>query len=197
MEKSPFEINRRVLSAKVCEELVRVSMQNNGEVFIEPVNNSDISNVVSHYITPNIENRFDVKIVKTDMTIESHGVNTTPDHSCESCVFSNGKWFRNKDIDFVTVIFLKDHLASPDEPIDESFEVFGGKLEFPTFNFGFLPERGTAITYPAVPNFLNTIAKVKIGQLDILRIFHRSDTMFIYEPSNYPGNPASWFANLS
>lgn len=172
-------------------------MDNYGDMFSEPVHNNIVDNLISSKITPNVNNHFGVKIAKTDVTIESYGTNTVPEHLCDSCVFSNDKWYRTKDIDFVTVIFLKDHLESVNEPIDPSFEVYGGKFEFPTFGFGFLPERGTAITYPAVPNFLNTVAKVKIGQLDMLRIFHMSDTMFVYEPTKYAGSPATWFADLT
>ena len=195
--KTPFLINQQALTGKICEELVSASMENYGEMFSEPVHNNVVDYLVSSKITPNIERHFGVKIARTDVTIESRGANAVPQHICDSCVFADGKWFRNKDIDFVTVIFLKDHLASVSEPIDDSFEVYGGKFEFPTFDFGFLPERGTAVTYPAVPNFLNTVAKVKIGQLDMLRIFHRSDTMFVYEPSKYAGNAATWFADLN
>lgn len=194
--KSPFVVNQRVLSGKLCEELVSASMDNYGEMFSEPVHNPVVDSLVSSKITPNIEHHFGVKMAKVEITIESRGTQSSSPHICDSAVFSNGKWYRNQDIDFVTVVFLKDHLESVDEPIDDSFEVYGGKLEFPTFNFGFLPERGTAVTFPAVPNFLNTIAKVKIGQLDMLRIFYRSDTMFIYEPSQYSGSPDKWFADL-
>lgn len=92
---------------------------------------------------------------------------------------------------------MKDHLADTSEAIDEAFEVYGGKLEFPTFDFGFLPERGTAVSYPAVPNFINAVAKVEIGQLDILRILHRSDMMYMYEPRNFRGSPKVWFSDLN
>jgi len=197
MNKSPFVVNQRVLSGKICEELVSASMENYGEMFSEPVHNKTIDSLLASKITPNIERHFGVKIMKVDVTIESRGQQSSSPHICDSAVYSNGMWYRNKDIDFVTVIFLKDHLESVDEPIDDTFEVYGGKLEFPTFNFGFLPERGTAVTFPAVPNFLNTIANVKIGQLDMLRIFYRSDTMFVYEPTQYAGNPDIWFADLN
>ena len=194
--KSPFIVNQQVISGKTCQELASSAMDNYGEMFSEPVHNSHINHLISSKITPNVERHFGVKIARSDVTIESRGYNSTSHHICDSCQFSNGKWFRNKDIDFVTVVFLKDHLETVDEPIDASFEVYGGKLEFPTFGFGFLPERGTAVTYPAVPNFLNTVAKVKIGQHDMLRIFHRSDTMFVYEPTEYAGSPDTWFADL-
>jgi len=197
MEKSPFKVNQRSLSNKICNELSNSAIDVSGDVFIEPVSNTHVNEYLNSRIIPNIESHFEVKIVKTDVNIESYGVDAEPKHACESCVYSNGKWFRNKDIDFVTVVFLKQHLESVNEAIDTGFEVYGGKLEFPAFNFSFNPEMGTAVTYPAVPNFLNTISKVKIGQLDILRIFHRSDTMFVYEPSNYLGSPDKWFKDLT
>lgn len=194
--KSPFLVDQKLVPIKLCEELVRASMKHTGEVFIEPVNNKDVNELIDHYLVNNISERYGYNIVHSDVTIESHSINTLSKHVCESTVFSNGTWYRNKDIDFVTVIFLKDHLQM-DEAIDTSFEVVGGKLEFPTFEFGFNPERGTCITYPAVPNFMNCISKVEIGQLDLLRIVHRSDTMFVYEPKEYPGDIKSWFAHLS
>lgn len=194
--KSPFLVNQFVLPNKLCEEFVRASMPNTGDMFSEPVNNIDVSGILDNIIIPNINTHYKTNIAKSDITIESHSENSVPVHACESSVFSAGKWYRNKDIDFVTIIFLKNHLSNTDDPIDTSFEIFGGNLEFPTFDFKFKAERGTAVTYPAVPNFINTISQVKIGQLNLLRIVHRSDTMFVYEPFKYTGTPATWFANL-
>ena len=171
-------------------------MEHTGEVFIEPVNNETINGIIDQYLVSMIAERYNSKVIHSEVTIESHSTGSVPKHTCESTVYSNGMWYRNKDIDFVTVIFLKDHLLL-NEAIDTSFEVVGGKLEFPTFKFGFSPERGTCITYPAVPNFMNCISQIEIGQLDLLRIFHRSDTMFAYEPKEYPGDMKSWFAHLS
>ena len=112
MEKSPFQIKQKSLPDKICSEITRVAMSNAGDVFTEPVHNDQIDSYLKSIIVPNIETHFDVKIVKSDVTLESHGVNTEPTHACESCVFSNGKWYRNKDIDFITLIFLKNHLES-------------------------------------------------------------------------------------
>ena len=196
MSKSPFLIDRHMLPIKLCEELVENVYSNIDKTFSDIVNNDNINSLIENNITQKIQKHFSVKIVNTSVSIESHTTRAVPTHMCDSSVFSNGMWYRNKDIDFVTVIFLKNDITGSDEPIDDSFEVYGGKLEFPTFNFGFSPERGTAITYPAVPNFLNTISKVKIGRLDVLRIYHRSDTMFVYQPTEYAGNPAAWFVDL-
>ena len=196
MIKSPFDISQKAVSVKLCEELVRAAMPHSGEVFIEPVRNDEISDLVNNHLVHRIKERYNSNVIKSDVTIESYSTNSTPNFTCESTVFSNGMWYRNKDIDFVTIVFLKDHLVTG-EAMDPAFEVVGGKLEFPTFKFSFNPERGTCVTYPAVPNFMNAISKVKIGQAELLRILHRSDTMFAYDPNEYPGNLKSWFAHLS
>ena len=101
-------------------------------------------------------------------------------------------WHKISDYDFTVVVFLNDY--SDSNMFDERFEVRGGKLEFPTHEFGFNPERGTAIVYPCCPNFINAVSPVQIGDLNIIRFHIIADEDYVYDMNNFPGNYKTWFS---
>ena len=195
MIKSPFLVEQRIFPVKLCQELADSAYELKVDAkYREPVKNDKLDSFIQ-YVAPQINSRYNTSLVQSTSFLDSYSTRHIPEIKCESTVHQNGMWFRNKDYDFETIVFLKEHVSNP--PADLFFEVYGGKLEFPTFNFSFTPERGTAITFPCVPNFVNSISKVKLGQLDILRIFHRSATLFAYEPSDFKGDPSVWFSDLN
>lgn len=101
------------------------------------------------------------------------------------------KWTRNADIGISGVVFLNDY--NDKAPFDDSYEVYGGKLEFPTHNFGFNPKRGTAIFYPEAPNFVNATSEIQVGELNQIRIHIVPTELYNYDIKKFPGNYTTWF----
>lgn len=119
-------------------------------------------------------------------------------HGCENSTYARRKWSRVRDIDLTAVLWLKDHCASV--PMDPRSDVYGGKLEFPAYDFSLLPQRGTLVVYPAGPHFISAISHVLLGSLEQVRIGIRlrveGDQPWTYEPSRFPGSYSEWFAEL-
>jgi len=99
-------------------------------------------------------------------------------------------WVRYNLIDFTGILWLNDHNDRPD--FDPLFEVNGGKLEFPTFDINFKPQRGTLIIFPTAPNFANGVAPVNIGSLTQVRLQIRSTKPYEFHPENFELNPENW-----
>lgn len=117
-------------------------------------------------------------------------------HGCENSKFLRKKWVKTKDVDLVGFISLKDYGGGV--PLDPRMEVYGGKLEFPAYNFSIVPQRGTLVLYPAGPHFITAISPILVGTMEQIKITVKlkrdSDEMWIYQPSNFPGTYAEWFS---
>ena len=119
-------------------------------------------------------------------------------HGCESAKFLRKKWVKVKDVDIVGYVWLKDYNAGV--PLDPSFEVYGGKLEFPAFNFSLLPKRGTCMIFPAGPHFISAISHVLVGSTEYIKFSLKlavetetGEAMWFYQPQNFPGSYQQWF----
>jgi len=116
-------------------------------------------------------------------------------HGCESSKFLRKKWVKVKDIDLVGFIWLKDYNGGV--PLDPAFEVYGGKLEFPAYDFSLVPQRGTMVLYPAGPHFITAISPILLGSLEqvkiTLRIRMPDGGLYVYQPSEFPGTYQEWF----
>lgn len=117
---------------------------------------------------------------------------------CENGTMStipNKKGFvRTKERDLTCVLFFSDYCSTPD--FDSLYEVYGGKLEFPTWGFGFNPERGTMIVYPSSSNFLNTISDVLVGDLIMAKFHIATTTPYVFNYKLFPGDLKTWFSHL-
>jgi len=100
---------------------------------------------------------------------------------------------RTRDRDITAILFLTDYSKSA--AFDALYEAYGGKLEFPNHGFGFNPERGTLVIFPATPHFINASSPVLVGDLFQVRINIATKRPFLYQPSEFPGNFLSWFPN--
>ena len=100
------------------------------------------------------------------------------------------KWVRVKDRDITCVLFLSDYQSTP--PIDEDYEVYGGKLEFPQHGFGFNAQRGTLIAFPSVPHFINGVASIMAGNLYLARFHIATDSPLLYDHTKFPGTYKDW-----
>jgi hypothetical protein len=116
-------------------------------------------------------------------------------HGCESSKYVRKKWVKVRDIDLVAYLWLKDFGAGI--PLDPRFEVYGGKLEFPAYNFSLVPQRGTMVMFPAGPHFITAISPVLVGSLEqikfSLKLTDAQNGMWLYQPSNFPGEYTDWF----
>lgn len=202
--KSPFLVYEEFISPLQCEEVI----SNNNAIFpnydkdgnVLPVYSGNklaemrIAPKIFEEIVPDIENHYgvDVKGIKSFL-IEWYATNFngSPQPRCENSLYINGKWGRCNDHDFTGVIFLNDYQDST--PFDSDFEVYGGKLEFPTHEFSFNPQRGRLVIFPGAPNFINATSKISAGELTQIRFHIATHDLFVYNMNEFPGNYKTWF----
>jgi hypothetical protein len=102
----------------------------------------------------------------------------------------------HKDVDLVGFVWLKDY--NENVPLDPRHEVFGGKLEFPAFNFSLVPQRGTLVMFPAGPHFITVISPILLSDLYQIKltvcINQKNGGRWLYQPSNHPGKWQDWFS---
>lgn len=202
--KSPFIIRQEFLSPLMCEEiidLIDVTVpdvdKDNRPVPSFRHNDNSEKIILSRLkqLFPTIEKHYGVEYRGTEkMLFEWYPQGSQDKLTCDSSDFINNKWVRTRDRDITAILFLCDYSESPS--FDDSYEVYGGKLEFPNHNFGFNPERGTLIIYPSTPHFINANAPILVGDLFQVRIHMATQTPFLYQPNDFPGNFLSWFPSL-
>lgn len=211
---SPFYIVQDFLSPKHCEELVekfKVLTPNLNkdlkpiklERIIKPEEGQDaiLSKLYPHIGL--IEEKYNALYKGTEQLVLTHypendKVPAEPT-SCENADFFRKKWIKKKDVDLTGVIWLKDY--NDKAPLDDDFEVYGGKLEFPAYNFSLTPQRGTLILYPAGPHFITAINPVLIGDLYQIKvnmsIKSKEGGLWDYNPKLFPcgkeGFLQGWF----
>lgn len=110
---------------------------------------------------------------------------------CENSIYGNGKWSRSNNKDFVGILFLSDYQDKV--PFDPMFEVKGGKLQFPTHNFGFNPKRGMLVIFPGNEYFVHNTTAIEVGDLHQVKIFMTASENYVYNPDSFPGNYEVWF----
>lgn len=114
---------------------------------------------------------------------------------CENSRYIRKRWVMHKDVDLVGHIWLKDY--NENIPLDKSYEVYGGKLEFPAYNFSLVPQRGTLVLYPAGPHFITVISPVLLGDLYQIKlnvsISGKNGGRWLYAPANFGGTWSEWF----
>ena len=113
---------------------------------------------------------------------------------CENAVYKRKKWIRINDRDLTGVIWLKDFQDQP--PFDLKKHVYGGKLEFPVYNFGFQPQLGTIVIYPACERFISLTTSILVGELQVARFHVCGEDLWIYNPQNFPGDFRTWFNDV-
>lgn len=114
---------------------------------------------------------------------------------CENSKYVRKKWVMYKDVDLVGYVWLKDY--NEQVPLDPKHEVYGGKLEFPAFNFSLVPQRGTLVLFPAGPHFISVISPVLLSDLYQIKLTVSIKTdghRWFYQPQNFPGTWQQWFS---
>jgi hypothetical protein len=111
--------------------------------------------------------------------------------TCENSILAGGAWRRSNNRDFVGILFLTDYQEKA--PFDPSFEVRGGKLQFPTHDFGFNPKRGMLVIFPGNENFVYSTSAVEVGDLHQVKILMTASENYVYDKRSFPGNYEVWF----
>lgn len=113
---------------------------------------------------------------------------------CENAVYKRKKWVKVRDRDLTGVLWLKDYRDTP--PFNTQTQVLGGKLEFPVYNFGFQPQKGTLVLYPACERFIALTSAILVGELQCVRVHIAGHGNWLYDPVGYPGDFRTWFSQV-
>lgn len=206
--KSPFIVIENFLSPQSCEKIV-----SDIEVTIPDTDATGDPKKLERYnlfweqeissrfreLIPQIEDQYDC----TYQGLEKPLFQFYPENAkvpaeqpgCENSKYIRKKWVMHKDIDLVGFVWLKDYNDSV--PLDPRHEVFGGKLEFPAYNFSLVPQRGTLVLFPAGPHFITVISPILLGSLYQIKltasISSKNGARWFYQPSNFKGTWEQWF----
>jgi hypothetical protein len=201
--RSPFVIIEDAISPLQCEqivdsvEFVELDTDKIGRK-IETHKFSDLaSTMIAEAIEQHrelIEQHYERKIDQIDKTrvmwSNSQVVHKQP--WCDNSVRVQDKWLRVHNRDLTVVLFCSDYNDKP--PFDSDFEVYGGKIEFPSHKFGFNPIRGTIVVMPSDPHFTHVFSQIEAGDLYLCKTFLATDPPLIYSPKNFPGTWDQWLA---
>ena len=207
---SPFIIITDFLSPLTCERIVddiRVATPDFDDTTEQPLKlerhalqwHHDIAERFQEVI-PVIEQKYDA-VYKglaqpTFQYYPENAKSPAEQPGCENSKYIRKKWVMHKDVDLVGFIWLKDFNSNV--PLDPRFEVFGGKLEFPAFNFSLVPQRGTLVLFPAGPHFITAISPIMLGDLYQIKlnvnIMAKNGSRWFYQPQNHPGKWQDWLA---
>ena len=211
--RSPFLIYPEFISPKKCQEIVSqitVSAPNfdvDGNPLKMERHHLEVEDFLYSKLKTkinDIEDRYDSSFKGAEkMVFQFYPENQkAPAESpgCENSRFIRKKWVKVKDVDLVGFLWLKDY--NDQAPLDPRTEVYGGKLEFPAYNFSFTPQAGTLVIFPAGPHFITAISPVLIGNLYQVKMNlcispDDGSGMWMYDPKRYPAGKSgfiqSWF----
>lgn len=212
--RSPFLIVPDFISPKKCQELIK-SIEVTSPNYDQ---NGDPQKMERHFlegedflfanlkeIIPQIENRYDATFKGAEkMIFQFYPQNQkvpAEQPGCGNSKIVRKRWVKHRDVDLVGYLWLKDF--NDTAPLDPRTEVYGGKLEFPAYNFSFTPQAGTLVIFPAGPHFISAISNVLIGDLyqvkmNICLTPNDGSGMWMYDPAKYPAGKRgfidSWFS---
>ena len=202
--KSPFLIFQEFLSPLLCEDVIEQMDVTVPDINIEgkpqpSTRHNKVSEIIIFErlrpLVNIIEKYYDAEYRGTEkLLFEWYPQGSTGELVCDSSDYVSKKWVRTRDRDLTAILFLTDHRETV--PFDPDYEVSGGKLEFPQHGFGFNPERGTLILFPATPHFINANAQINAGDLFQVRIHMATKRPYLYQPRDFPGNYTTWFTEL-
>lgn len=207
---SPFHVVEDFISPANCEKLIAElgiktpSIDENGEPLKHEriINDPDIVALFQNAIfeqTNDIQERYKglVKHIETPHFQQYFENPKKPSemHGCENSKYVRKKWVKTKDTDLVAYVWLKDYGSGV--PLDPRHEVYGGKLEFPAYNFSLVPQRGTMIIFPGGPHFITAISPILVGSLEqikfSIKLTETDGSYWFYNPSFFGGDYTDWF----
>jgi hypothetical protein len=204
--KSPFLVYQDFLESNLCDTIaknVRLIPLKNDDGIEEPSGryHKESEDIIFKQFSPlisEIESYYGIKYSGTEHLVfqqfpVTNGKLAEEPH-CENAVYKRKKWIRVKDRDLTGILWLKDY--HDHNPFDVSTQVLGGKLEFPVYNFGFQPQKGTLVIYPACERFISLTSPVLVGELQCVRFHICGEGVWIYDPNNFPGDFRTWFNDV-
>jgi hypothetical protein len=205
---SPFLVIQDFFSPLTCEKIIQDIKveapnvdENGAPIKLEKHNVKWQNSIVEKFsgLVPEIESKYDCTYRGMQQPTFQHypenAKQPAEQPGCENSRYVRKKWIMHKDVDLVGFIWLKDYNSNI--PLDPAFEVMGGKLEFPAYNFSLVPQRGTLVLYPAGPHFITVISPILVGDLYQIKLnVNTSDVAnnrWFYNPHNFPGTWQDWF----
>jgi hypothetical protein len=206
--KSPFIICEDFISPLTCEKII-----NDIDVAPNFDENNDPRKIERHYLqweapiaeafhdlVPEIETKYDCQYRGLDKPLfqiyPENAKVPAENPGCENSKYIRKKWVMHKDVDLVGFLWLKDFNQNP--PLDIKTEVYGGKIEFPAFNFSLMPQRGTLVLFPAGPHFITVVSPILIGSLHQIKlnvsIKTKNGAQWLYNPAKFAGKWQDWFS---
>jgi hypothetical protein len=205
---SPFIVIPNFISSLTCEKILQdikvgsPDLDIQGDpVKLEKTNLKWEQPIINNFqeVIPQIETQYNCNYKGLEKPVfqfyPENAKRNAEDPGCENAKFARKKWVQVKDVDLVGFIWLKDF--NQNTPIDTSYEVYGGRMEFPVYNFSVLPQRGTLLIFPAGPHFINVISPILVSDLYQIKlnmsIKEKDDSRWFYQPSNFSGTYQEWF----
>jgi hypothetical protein len=199
--KSPFFVVKEFISPLMCEELIdmcefTIPNADKEEHELKTIRTCESAESVIYerllQLVPTLQTYYGFDYKGTERVIfEWFPPESQNEFQCENSSFLRGKWLRTKQRDFTGILFLTDYQEKT--PFENTFEAYGGKLEFVQHQFSFQPQRGTLVMFPSDPHFINITSKVFAGDLFQARIQIAAQTPYLYQPQQFEGNYATWF----
>ncbi len=199
---SPFFIVENFISPKECEDITN-KIRVKEPVLVDGVPqklerfHAECEDLLFSRLTPHIpeiEKQYDLKYKGTEKLVfqyfpVSNQIAENP--GCANSQYIRKKWVKTKDRDLTGILWLRDY--QNEVPLDIRSEVYGGKLEFPQYQFSLQPKRGMLVLYPAYPNFITAISQVLVGELYCVRFNITADGLWLYDPAKFQGSWTEWF----
>lgn len=199
--RSPFFVVQDFISPMACEDVVDVLEYTVPDLDkddhpVPTLKTNEIAEQVIYerflQLIPQLEEYYGIDYKGMErVQFEWYPQGSVGEAHAENSNFLRGKWLRTKQRDLTAVLFLSDYQDA--DTLEEEFEVYGGKLEFPQHKFGFNPTRGTLVVFPSDPHFINITSGVFVGDLFQARIQLAAQIPYLYQPQDFPGNYTMWF----
>jgi len=211
--RSPFLVIQDFISHKACESILgKIEVRqpdldkDDRPIKMEHHNDELENGLFSRFkeFVPTIEERYGAKYRATEKLVFQYfpedSSKPAENPGCESSKFLRRKWVKMKDIDLTGILWLKDY--NNNVPLDPRTETYGGKLEFPVYNFSLVPQRGTLVLFPAGPHFIYAISPILVSPLYQVKfnvcVTEPNGGLWFYQPANFlyderKGPLESWF----
>lgn len=204
--KTPFLVYQHFLTPEECSRVanaVRVEPDKDEEGKLLPMSRSHSSSedlIFEKFkaLVPMLEEHYELKYKATEtiqfqqFPVSNNKLAEQP--HCDNAVYKRKKWIRVAGRDLSCVLWLKDYQDQP--PFDLDKHVYGGKLEFPVYNFSFQPQAGTLVVFPSCERFIQATTSILVGELQLAKFYVHSKETWLYNPANFPGDFRTWFSDV-